>query len=1053
MILDWDAIYTESQGEIFSRGKKRFYDNAVSRCALVVNDGKPNASGVVCGGNGERQVSITFDEQGGLYDYSCSCGECFVTTGPCRHVVALALACEEKFPQRIIATDVKKVAKTDTLVFTLSSEYSKKRHIRKRAKEEGQVSLIPTLGLKGGSKLYLRFAVGKSRAYNVKDISDFVSAYIMGSHRRFGIKLDFDVVTESFEAKSKVLMEFLVASYREKVEISHAFNMGFAQKDELIMFATDVENFFEMYDGQLIDFEEDATKKGFRQIVSGVDNFDAVIKVAEGDGGFYISTNLRNTNIIYGKKYNFLIGDSRIYRATPTLTDAVMPLLKALDVHGKLFVIEKDMAIFYNSVLALVNKHIQIDSPDRNLLEFEAPPFTAKVYLDKIDGGGLVAKIQALYDDKQIDILDENFMPDMVRDWETERGFKSILAKFFPFYPDLTLTNEWEIYNFLKGGVSEIYKYADVYFADEVKRIKIKRPPKIKIGVRLDADLLKVDLNAEEYSSHELRAILDAHRDRKSYIRLSDGSFVDLTDQSLQSLGEIFSLTTQANDSELVIPKYYAPFLDTELKSGMFSFDRDSAFKILINSLKSASEAEIEVPALLKDILRSYQRTGFRWLKTLSNNGFGGILADDMGLGKTLQVVSLLLSEPDNKNIIVCPTSLILNWVDEFKKFAPHIKVLAVMGNYEERKALIATAGEYDVVVTSYELLRRDADNYGEYRFSYAIVDEAQYIKNPETKNAIAVKKINATNRFALTGTPIENSLSELWSIFDFIMPNYLPDYATFKEQYETEILQGNTLITDKFKKMVAPFILRRIKKNVLPELPAKVETVINSALTGEQRKLYKANFNLIKDSVKSADGKVNKIVVLSMLTKLRQICCEPNLVYADYEGNSAKFESCLELLESAVGAGHKILLFSQFTQMIERLRKALVERGISNYVLKGDTAKVERMRLVNKFNSDDTSVFLISLKAGGTGLNLTGADVVIHYDPWWNESVMNQATDRAYRIGQNKSVQVYKLVLKDTIEENIVELQQKKTDLSNSIIGDATAIAVSYDDLMKMFS
>ena len=445
--------------------------------------------------------------------------------------------------------------------------------------------------------------------------------------------------------------------------------------------------------------------------------------------------------------------------------------------------------------------------------------------------------------------------------------------------------------------------------------------------------------------------------------------------------------------------------------------------------------------------MRNYQKTGYRWLKMLKENGFGGILADDMGLGKSLQVIALLLEEKSNA-IIVCPTTLMLNWESEINKFAPSLKVMTVMGGQEERLEQIKKCSDFDIVITSYDLIRRDHELYASHTFDYAIADEAQFIKNPETKNAIAVKKINATHRFALTGTPIENNLGELWSIFDFIMPGYLGSYDSFRDKYEVDIVRGETLATERLKRIVRPFILRRLKAEVLKELPAKTESVISTPLEAKQKEIYEANLALVRDSVRTSPD-ISRVVVLSMLTKLRQICCDPSLVYPDYSGNSAKTEACMELVERAVEGGHRILLFSQFTSMLDIIRRQLTERGITHFVLKGDTPKTERLRLVNKFNGGDTKVFLISLKAGGTGLNLTGADVVIHYDPWWNESVMNQATDRAYRIGQTKSVQVYKLVIKDSVEEKIMRLQEKKSALSSSVVGKTNGIS----DIIELLS
>ena len=325
----------------------------------------------------------------------------------------------------------------------------------------------------------------------------------------------------------------------------------------------------------------------------------------------------------------------------------------------------------------------------------------------------------------------------------------------------------------------------------------------------------------------------------------------------------------------------------------------------MIQALAAVDSADIEVPETVRDTLRNYQKTGYRWLKTLQKYHFGGILADDMGLGKSLQIIALILSGVQKPAIIVCPTTLILNWVNEFKKFAPDLVTCAVMGTAEERKLLVA-GSDADVIITSYELIRRDEDLYENMHFGLAVVDEAQYIKNPETKNAKSVKRLKADYRFALTGTPIENSLAELWSIFDFIMPGYLYSYRRFRDTFETEIVHGNDKAAKRLSKLVQPFILRRLKTNVLRELPPKVETDLVSPLEGEQQKLYAANLALIRDSVVAAGADVNKVVVLSMLTKLRQICCEPRLVHPDYTGNSAKLDTCLELLEAAeIGRAH----------------------------------------------------------------------------------------------------------------------------------------------------
>jgi SNF2 family DNA or RNA helicase len=400
----------------------------------------------------------------------------------------------------------------------------------------------------------------------------------------------------------------------------------------------------------------------------------------------------------------------------------------------------------------------------------------------------------------------------------------------------------------------------------------------------------------------------------------------------------------------------------------------------------------------------------------------------------------------------------VLNWESEIHKFSPTLTVLPVIGDAEQRTQAIKKSIGYDVVVTSYDLLKRDIEQYKGKEFRYHIIDEAQYIKNHQTQNAKAVKAIDSMQRFALTGTPIENRLSELWSIFDFLMPGFLYGYTRFRERFETPIVKnGDASALERLGKMTMPFVLRRLKREVLKELPEKTESVLVTTMEEEQRKLYMANLVQAKkqlaQDIAQKGFESSKFAVLAMLMRLRQICCDPSLCYEDYTGGSAKLESCMELLKEATGAGHKVLLFSQFTSMLATIQARLQEEGIRFFTLQGSTPKEKRAAMADSFNRDDTEVFLISLKAGGTGLNLTGADVVIHYDPWWNISVQNQATDRAHRIGQKSSVQVYKLIAKDTIEEKILRLQESKRELADAVIqeGDGIITSMTQQQLMDI--
>ena len=509
---------------------------------------------------------------------------------------------------------------------------------------------------------------------------------------------------------------------------------------------------------------------------------------------------------------------------------------------------------------------------------------------------------------------------------------------------------------------------------------------------------------------------------------------------STRSLGE------KRNDT-LTLPVnriFYLEQLARSLEDASVTIDAQA--QAFSDKFMRGEEDMPKVPDSLRSVLRDYQIQGFYWLKKLQKYGFGGILADEMGLGKTVQLLSLLLSEKEEgracHTLIVCPASLIFNWYNEIRKFTPSLRSVMVIGSAAERASILEEHSDHDILITSYDLLRRDYELYGSIEFAFEILDEAQYIKNQQTKNALAVRAIHSVTRYALTGTPIENRLSELWSIFSFLMPGYLYDYSEFRERVEIPIVKDeDAKAADKLRTMIAPFILRRRKKDVLPELPDKLEETVYVRLEGEQRKLYDARTAQLLEQLSGQSDEAyaqNKIEILSQLLRLRQICCSPDLVYEDYKGANAKLDACMEYIQQALEGGHKMLIFSQFTSMLEIIAERLKSENWGFYRITGDTPKQERAELVEKFQDEtqnDTRIFLISLKAGGTGLNLTAADIVIHYDPWWNLSVQNQATDRTHRIGQQNVVSVFRLITENTIEENILKLQQAKGDLAERIL------------------
>ncbi|MBQ3668398.1 MAG: DEAD/DEAH box helicase, partial [Clostridia bacterium] len=568
--------------------------------------------------------------------------------------------------------------------------------------------------------------------------------------------------------------------------------------------------------------------------------------------------------------------------------------------------------------------------------------------------------------------------------------------------------------------------------------------------------------DTDAFPIEELEELMRSVREKRKYYRLEDGSFVSLESGQFsaftQTADSLNLNVSSLSDSGTIVPLYKGLFLDELLKRDKsVSLEKDTDYKKLIRDFKSVEDGEFAVPEPLDKVLRDYQKTGYTWLRTLDKYGFGGILADDMGLGKTLQMLAFLLAIKREGStgpaLIACPASVVSTWGNEAQKWTPELRTCLITGGAADRANHIRVADQYDILVTSYDSLRNDIERHEKNMYRVCVLDEAQYIKNRETKLKKSVDRLKAGTRLALSGTPVENRLSELYSIFDFLMPGYLGSYTSFRRKYElpiTEEADENARTT--LTKLVHPFILRRMKRDVLSELPPKTETNCYIQMGEEQRKLYAAYANEIEKRMLSAVPS-DKLKILAMLTRLREICCDPALVYEGYEEQSCKKDECVRMVKELIENEHRVLIFSQFTSMLSRIETALDAEGIDSFTLRGDTPLDERVRLVNAFNAGQNDVFLISLKAGGTGINLTGADTVIHYDPWWNLAAQNQATDRCYRIGQERPVQVYKLIASDTIEENIVKLQYKKLDLAKVVSenADGGLMNMSAEELLEL--
>ncbi|WP_307997858.1 SNF2-related protein [uncultured Bifidobacterium sp.] len=691
------------------------------------------------------------------------------------------------------------------------------------------------------------------------------------------------------------------------------------------------------------------------------------------------------------------------------------------------------------------------------------------------------------------------------------------------------------IWRLLTEGLPVMRGLGEVFTTPAFDGLLAAPRPTVRLGLSVRSGLVEISPIADEIDPDDVPDLLASYRRRKRFHRLRNGAFLDLSavdaDQAEETLSDLDLTMRDLEQGPVRLPATSAYYLDSQVDDET----KDEAFRAYVDGLRVVDPQAYAVPPRLAAVLRPYQVEGFRWLNAVCDKGFGGILADEMGLGKTVQLLSLLVARRDEArgvgaSLIVCPASLVYNWEAECRRFAPELRVAVAAGGKTERRALLGrirraqaalrvskrddgvddddatfvsrtaartlgdtaddgwqgattplpedgvdTSGDGplpDLLITSYDLLRRDVEDYEGIDFYCMTLDEAQYVKNHATKASKAVRSVSARHRFALTGTPIENRLAELWSIFDFLMPGMLGSYRHFRDRFEQPVLSGDEHAQARLQAFVGPFILRRLKTDVLGDLPDKIENVITVQLEGEQRRLYAALEQRLRASInktRDVDFRNDKIQVLAQLTRLRQVCCDPRLVYENAgqvgvpgdgkrrASSSAKLDAIQELVESCRDAGRKVLIFSQFTSYLDLIAERLRSIGVAYDTITGATPKRRRVELVDSFNADDTPVFLISLKAGNTGLNLTGACVVIHADPWWNAAAQNQATDRAHRIGQTQDVNVYQIVAKDTIEERILNLQQSKTDLANRFVDEASSstggsmAALTREDLLAL--
>ena len=1060
--------------QVFDQGKKLYDSDAIT--SLDIDDFS-NPDYILINANVVdkkiyREVNMSIDKDDYIiHGHLCSCDE-HEKKMTCAHCVAVLLKLMDETKKKAIVKTQNVATNLNEQAIAIMNKYEEQVIYSSLAMNMNtSIHIEPVLEIRKRELLALTLKVGNEKQYIVKDIALFLDDIAHNVKKSYGKDLEFIHNYYSFDAESQRLIDFMRHHIHDVYYFLNSTKYQKApQARNMCMTLDALDEFFDIYKGN--DVMHRMKEKTLINMRFTDENPNFYLTIEKDDqSNYHISLSDHDYRVFKGRNHLYILRNHILYRCTKDYSDACMPLFDSLSTTSNSFVVSLDfMAAFYNNVIMNIRKYIPLQGEDISM--FAPLPLECKVYVDMPRQNVISARLMYCYGDQSYNAFSDTTLA-------SSRNFNDEIAVRLIFNKYMTRIDAMEgygyiehsqdaMYEFLNTGFQELSESCEMFVSEKFKKLQIRDSVNISMGVRIESDLLEIDFDTFDFPVDELQDVLKAYRLNKKYYRMKNSSFVNIEDSALQELSSILDgmhiSDKELQSGKIKVPKYRALYIDKSIQdSDMIKVDRDATFKDIIRGIKNVKDADYKVPASLKNILRNYQKVGFRWLKTMANYGFGGILADDMGIGKTLQVITLLEDEkiqnPKSISLVICPSSLILNWQSEVEKFSSQLTSIIITGNIEERKALIHQAKDYDVIITSYDYLKRDIEQYEDFTFTYQILDEAQYIKNHNTKNAISVKQIQAAHRFALTGTPIENSLSELWSIFDFLMPGYLYSYQYFKKEYEYPIVKDKDPLTLKeLSRLVEPFILRRVKKDVLKELPEKVENTMMIELDEESRKLYMANVALIKDDLKKSFKEKgfnnSKIMILSMLTRLRQLCCDPRLLYENYQGVGNKIEACMEFIETCKESGKKVLLFSQFTSLLSLIEAELKKRDIDYFLLKGSTPKIQRQQYVNSFNIDDTPVFLISLKAGGTGLNLTSAEVVIHFDPWWNVSAQNQATDRAYRLGQHNNVQVVKLIAKDTIEEKIMQLQEVKQGLSDSIIhmNDGMITSMSKEEIMDLF-
>lgn len=923
----------------------------------------------------------------------------------------------------------------------------KEKNEEHKGKEKRFLSLdinIKHMVKEGVTLFNCEFRIGAGNLNLILDLKDFLYKNSLKKSLKFNDGFTYNPLKDEFLDEDKRVLQF-VASHKDMISGRY-----------LRLKQNNLKDFLKLVD------EKKKINFNFNSINYEVkvkkENVPVALTLKEGKEEFILSHH-KKFPVLLNNLGDVMFFDRNLYLPRKRQLEYYIPIHK-LFLKNNTITYKKSLENLRSLLEELKNisKNIVLDE---NVRVFKEKLMKTTFNLYKTEGK-IYCNVKIDYCGYIIDLIRDEKDNSFLRDLKSEKYIEFQLErfKFIKREEDFCfIGNGEEMYELLSKGIKRLREFGEVLLSEELKEFKVLDSSLISSELKELSNFYKLKFDFGDFELRELRESIEAmkrgdrfYRTKKVYLDLEDPGIVNFLNL-LEDLG-----LENIKDNEVYIDKSKVLYIQEKLKDRNLSFIKGgNVLQEIVEKLLNKEFKRKLVPKALNAELRPYQKEGFKWINEITDLGFGGVLADDMGLGKTLQIIAFLLSQKKSKSIVVVPTSVIYNWMDEFEKFAPSIRVGLVYGSKSKRDKVLRdfkrglgikieeenlkekSYEKYDVLLTTYGTLKNDEKAYENLSFDYCIIDEAQNIKNPTAQATLSVKNIKSRCNIALTGTPIENNLMELWSIFDFVMPGYLFTKERFRERF---ILDESNL--SELKSLITPFILRRLKEDVLSELPEKLEKKYLVEMKGKQKQLYsfyvKAIKNQLNENKSSEKCGRDKINLFAYLTKLREICLDPSLVVPDYTGGSSKLTVVKEIVKDASESGKKILLFSQFTSVLKKIEEDFKKEDISYLYLDGGTSAKDRVERVKRFNEDSNiKVFLISLKAGGVGLNLTSASVVIHFDPWWNPAVEEQATDRAHRFGQENKVEVIKLVAKDTIEEKIVLMQEDKRELIQSLMDGKT--------------